>query len=583
MNSFSRVHRLSTRLANQIAAGEVVERPASVLKELLENSLDSGAANIRVDIEAGGTRLIRVQDDGCGIHRDDMELALSRHATSKIDKLADLEQLSSMGFRGEALASITSVSRCRIVSRTAGMETGCCIEVAGSEQQGELSPQAHPPGTTVEVRELFFNTPARRRFLRSERTEQGHLEGVFKRVALSRFDVGFLLNNAQRRVYKLHASQDIKGQERRVMQLCGKAFLGHALHIEFETAGMRLRGWVAAPDFARSQTDLQYFFLNGRTIRDKLVNHAIRQAYQDRLYQGRHPAYVLFLEMAPEMVDVNVHPTKHEVRFREARLVHDFLAGSSQRVLDSDTEALPVICPEKTVSATEIKSSGNRVTLRGPSPPAAPTVHSVKEQIAVYKKLHESAPPRQTEAESGLLGSMLAELYGRYILAQRDEQLLLIDIILAREFLFREAMTSLDGESVPSRPLLLPIRIGLDRIQRRAMEQSTGQLQQIGFDISQTGPDSMMIRRIPGVLSDCDMDILFPALLSVLAKKRPDNDQQLIAMVASHAARSVRQLAGGLDRLLQEVAALLQKNINSGRCLYVELDRKDLERLFQSG
>ena len=582
MSSLPRVHRLSTRLANQIAAGEVVERPASVLKELLENSLDSGASNIRVDIEGGGTRLIRVQDDGCGIHRDDLELALSRHATSKIDRLDDLEQLSSMGFRGEALASITSVSRCRVVSMSAEMETGYCIEMAGSELQGELSPQAHPPGTTVEVRDLFFNTPARRRFLRSERTEQGHLEDVFKRVALSRFDIGFSLHNVQRCVYKLHASKEINGQERRVRQLCGKPFLDHALHIEFETAGMRLWGWIATPDFARSQTDLQYFYLNRRTIRDRLVNHAIRQAYQERLYQGRHPAYVLFLEIAPQQVDVNVHPTKHEVRFREARLVHDFLLSSLQQALNGNVEMLPATqLPDSDIASTAAVPPRQETAGRMPAASRLPPVANVNEQIAVYKNLHEPPATGQTETAVSSLGSALAALYGRYILTRKGEQLLLVDIAAARECLFRERLTA-DAEkgAVSAQPLLLPISVELERVQYRAVELHGERLRELGFDISLVGPQQIMLRQLPRLLRDCDAGIFVPALLSALGERQVE-DEGVVALIATHAARAVMRPAAlsELNTLLHEIEPLMHKQ--TGQQICVKLEQALLEQLFR--
>ncbi len=582
MTSVPRVHRLPVRLANQIAAGEVVERPASVLKELLENSLDAGASTIRVDVEGGGIRLIRVQDNGSGIYRDDMVLALSRHATSKIDKLADLEHLSSMGFRGEALASITSVSRFRVISRTAEMETGCCIEVAGSELQGNPFPLAHPPGTTVEVRDLFFNTPARRHFLRSERTEQGHLEDVFKRVALSRFDIAFSLNSGQRKIHKLQAAQELRGQERRVMKLCGKAFLDHALHLEFDAAGMRLHGWLGTPDFARSQTDLQYFFINSRTIRDKLVNHAIRQAYQERLYPGRHPAYVLFLEMAPEQVDVNVHPAKHEVRFREARLVHDFLVSSLQRALDDGAD----VPPGK-------QSGSDTASFAGPSRQGAPgraqvsvppsrTAPEVKEQIAAYKKLHEPARLEPAEMACGSPGTALAELYGRYLLARKGEQLLLIDIVAARECLFQERLTvSADTGTVSAQPLLLPVRLELDKKQYRAAEQYHEQLQKLGIDISPASPEQMIVRQLPRLLRDCDASVFIPALLTELGEN-PAGDRPLSGVIARHAARAVTRALPltELTGLLYEIEPLVQRE--AGKRICVELEQAVLERLFHS-
>ena len=573
-----RVHRLSNRLANQIAAGEVVERPASVLKELLENSLDSGATSIRVDIEGGGVRLIRVQDNGCGIHKEDMALALSRHATSKIGKLADLEKLSSMGFRGEALASITSVSRCRVVSKTVEARTGYAVEVAGSELQGEPVPQAHPSGTTVEVRDLFFNTPVRRRFLRSERTEQGHLEDVFKRMALSRFGIRFSLHVGQRNIYRLPASQDVGGQEHRVMRLCGKAFLSHALFIEFEAAGMCLRGWVATPDFARSQTDLQYFFLNGRAIRDRLVNHAIRQAYQDRLYHGRHPAYLLFLEMAPQQVDVNVHPTKHEVRFREARLVHDFLLDTLQRVLDGRAESVPE------PSAGSGKSSALPRWGKRPAAPESPAIDRVNEQMAVYKKLHGPPQSALTDARGGLSGSALAALYDRYVLVRQKEKLLLIDSVRAREYLIKERLTiSLNKGAISAQPLLLPVRVELEAGRRyRNVERLGKQLYRFGIDISLAGPKQILVRQLPETIRNCKPDTFITTLLSEIEQTGgKENEQRMIEMIARHAARTIA-LPAALDELnafLREIEPLAEYR-QGGAGVSVELDQPALARLF---
>ncbi|WP_455217287.1 DNA mismatch repair endonuclease MutL, partial [Kaarinaea lacus] len=333
-----RIQKLSTRLANQIAAGEVVERPSAVVKELLENSLDAGASHVDIDVEQGGARLIRLRDDGVGIVRDDFSLALSRHATSKIYSFEDLEGVTSLGFRGEALPSISSVSRLEIRSRPRGEEQGWRVTGDGGDEVSEPEPVAHPEGTTVEVRDLFFNTPARRKFLRTEKTEFSHLENVVKRIALSRFDVGITLRHNQRVVQKLRAVTDadenqqsarqFSAKQQRVAQVCGQTFIENALSVDFQAGDMHLWGWIALPTFSRSQADMQYFYVNGRMVRDKLVTHGIRQAYQDVLYHGRHPAYVLYLELDPRHVDVNVHPTKHEVRFRESRMVHDFLFRS---------------------------------------------------------------------------------------------------------------------------------------------------------------------------------------------------------------------------------------------------------------
>ncbi|MEC7079985.1 MAG: DNA mismatch repair endonuclease MutL, partial [Pseudomonadota bacterium] len=331
----NRINLLSQRLANQIAAGEVVERPASVVKELLENSLDSGATRLDIDIEQGGIKLIRIRDNGAGILKEDLHLALSRHATSKIRELIDLETIASLGFRGEALASISSVSRLTLQSRAqlAEDELAWQVQAEGQEMLAEITPVSHPQGTTAECRDLFFNTPARRKFLRTEKTEFARIEEIVKRLALSRFDVQFTVNHNQRAVHHLQAVRSEFEKQRRVSLVCGPAFVEKSALVDVERAGLRLWGWVSLPTFSRSQADLQYFYVNGRIIRDKLVAHAIRQAYRDVLFHGRHPAYVLYLELAPSAVDVNVHPTKHEVRFRDSRLVYDFLLSALHKML----------------------------------------------------------------------------------------------------------------------------------------------------------------------------------------------------------------------------------------------------------
>ena len=335
----SRINLLSQRLANQIAAGEVVERPASVVKELMENSLDAGASRLEIEVEQGGTKLIKIKDDGLGIHKQDLELALSRHATSKISDLEDLENIASLGFRGEALASISSVSRLTMTSKSAddveseSDNSGWKVVAEGQEMTVKLSPAAHTRGTTVEVRDLFFNTPARKKFLKTEKTEFSRIDEILKRIALSRFDVQFSLTHNQRAIHKLLPAKSDQEKQRRVAMVCGPAFVESSVFVEMEAPGLRLWGWVSLPTFSRSQADLQYFYVNGRIIRDKLVTHAVKQAYRDVLFNGRHPAYVLYLELAPAAVDVNVHPTKHEVRFRDSRMVHDFLFSSLHKAL----------------------------------------------------------------------------------------------------------------------------------------------------------------------------------------------------------------------------------------------------------
>jgi DNA mismatch repair protein MutL len=329
----SKIHKLSARLANQIAAGEVVERPASVVKELLENALDAGGRKILIQVESGGVKRILIRDDGEGMSKDDLPLSLSRHATSKIESLDDLEAVATLGFRGEALASISSVSRLVLSSKTDNSDQGWQVITEGRDMEAKLSPVAHNRGSTVDVRDLFFNTPARRKFLKTEKTEFNHLEEVVKRQALSRFEVSFELLHNQKVIHCLRPAPTLAEKELRVASLCGKPFMENTVQIDVEATGLKLWGWVAQPTFSRSQADLQYFYVNGRVIRDRLVTHAVKQAYRDVLYHGRHPAFVLYLELDPALVDVNVHPTKHEVRFRDGRLVHDFIFRSLHKAL----------------------------------------------------------------------------------------------------------------------------------------------------------------------------------------------------------------------------------------------------------
>lgn len=329
-----RIRILNPRLANQIAAGEVVERPASVVKELVENAIDAGSTRIELELEGGGARLIRVRDNGCGITEEDLPLALSRHATSKIESLDDLEGVASLGFRGEALASISSVSRLELFSNVSDEPAnGWRVVAEGREMAPRVSPAPHPRGTSVAVRDLFFNTPARRKFMRTEKTEFGHVEESFRRLALSRHDIGWTLRHNQKVVHQLRPGDDTLTIERRIGALLGRNFLEHALHLDIEASGLRLSGWVGLPTHSRAQADQQYFFVNGRVVRDRLVAHAVRQAYRDVMFHGRHPVFVLYLELDPTVVDVNVHPTKHEVRFRDGRLVHDFLFSSLHKAL----------------------------------------------------------------------------------------------------------------------------------------------------------------------------------------------------------------------------------------------------------
>ena len=409
------IKQLPPHLVNQIAAGEVVERPASVVKELLENSIDAGSKKIEIDIEQGGVKRIRIRDDGKGIHKDELSLALSRHATSKIASLDDLEHVASLGFRGEALPSIASVSRMTISTKTPDSEQGWTLTDDGQEDFDEPAPVAHAKGTTIDVRDLFYNVPARRKFLKTENTEFKHLSEVVKKISLSKFQIAITLRHGNRNVLSLQPAKDRAGADRRVAEICGPAFMEQSLYLDFEAAGLKLWGWVGLPTFSRSQADLQYFYVNGRIIKDRIVTHAVRQAYSDVLFHGRHPAYVLFLELAPEKVDVNAHPTKHEVRFRDARLVHDFLyrtlhqaladvrpnevdedkselpEGMSRRQFDKEAiqsqQALNIPVKQSQINGGMQSSFANGFT---PSHHSNNTKGQVSEQMAIYQRLHES-------------------------------------------------------------------------------------------------------------------------------------------------------------------------------------------------
>ncbi|MCG8668230.1 MAG: DNA mismatch repair endonuclease MutL, partial [Pseudomonadales bacterium] len=484
------INRLSPRLANQIAAGEVVERPASVVKELLENSLDAGAQRIELDAEEGGVKLIRLRDNGAGIEKDDLPLAVARHATSKIHDLDDLEGVATLGFRGEALASISSVSRLALSSSADEGGAGWQVQTEGRDMDAKLAPVAHPRGTTVEVRDLFFNTPARRKFLRTEKTEFSHLEDVVKRLALSHFDVGFQLKHNQKVIHHLKPAHSELEQDRRVASVCGPQFIQNAVRVDTELAGLRLWGWMGLPTFSRSQADLQYFFVNGRHVRDRVVTHAVRQAYRDVLYHGRHPAYVLYLELDPKGVDVNVHPTKHEVRFRESRQVHDFLFRSLHRAIaeitpdqaspsDSVLAAAPA-AKASGIEAGEFKSQGNlRLVDSATGGTNSAAAATTEQQMNAYAELHQplaetsqvressqafssgaangsylmpsgtessglntlnTGMPENGEDDTPPLGYAVAQLHGIYILAQNKEGLVVVDMHAAHERITYERM-----------------------------------------------------------------------------------------------------------------------------------------------
>jgi DNA mismatch repair protein MutL len=497
------IRQLPPQLINQIAAGEVVERPASVIKELLENSLDAGAGRVEVDLEAGGLKLCRVRDDGCGIPRDEISLALSRHATSKISSLEDLNQIASLGFRGEALPSIASVSQLRLVSREANADAAWSVEV----QDGEASaacPAAHPAGTTIEVRDLFFNVPARRRFMRTERTEFAHARRVIESIALSRFGTALRLSHNQKTVLDLPPAVGRAGQERRLARLLGEEFVAHSLHIERSAGDMRLWGWLCRPSFSRSQPDLQYLVLNGRIVRDKVIAHAVRTAYADVLFHGRHPAYVLYLEMDPGLVDVNAHPSKQEVRLRDSRPVHDFVRRSVEAALAETRAGSPQGAPPAQFSRPRDEP--------GPAGQAAiplniPASGKISEAVPAYARF--APPPAGLGSDEPLppLGFALAQLHGVYLLAQNAAGLVLVDIHAAHERITYERLKQAYAQSaVQAQPLLVPVTVRVSEAEADRVEEAQSWLRKLGLEIDRGGPQSLVVRAVPALLRGGDSE-----------------------------------------------------------------------------
>jgi DNA mismatch repair protein MutL len=575
------IRALPPLLINQIAAGEVVERPASVAKELIENSLDAGASRIEIDLEQGGIKLLRVRDNGCGIPREDLALALNRHATSKIATLADLEAVASLGFRGEALPSIASVSRLQISSRVGGADQAWLIRGDGGDRIDTPEPTAHPVGTTVEVRDLFYNTPARRKFLRTEKTELGHIEEVVRRIALARAGVSFQLRHQGRVLLDLRALDGEGGMPRRLAALAGESFLDHALAVAEAAVDLRLTGWVAAPAFSRGQADLQFFYVNGRLVRDKLVTHAVRQAFQDVLHHSRYPAYVLYLDLPPVLVDVNVHPTKQEVRFREGRQVHDFIlralrrrlaegemagAGDDRSWLESlpAKEPIPPFGAESGASRTLPRQmplgrgfSGGVADWRGEWGPGPDRVSSLPPGDPDPSGLSPAAaggiPP---------LGYALAQLQGVYILAQAAEGLVIVDMHAAHERISYERLKRSWEASVQARrqtmkpmqdqagdesvdagpegaaaggastgmakglaagpclrrqPLLVPVTVNVSEREADLAEVNGDHFRRFGLAVDRIGAATLAVREIPVLLQDADPVRLLRDLLADLA------------------------------------------------------------------
>jgi DNA mismatch repair protein MutL len=593
-----RIRQLPPQLINQIAAGEVIERPASVVKELVENSFDAGARRIELDVEQGGARLIRIRDDGCGIDREDLRLALSRHATSKIASLEDLERVASMGFRGEALPSISSVARLTLTSRTGDAQCGWRVTSDGSESGFDVQPAQHAPGTTVEVRDLFYNTPARRKFLRAEKTEFGHIQTLVQRMALARFDVGFSLRHNQREVLRLRPGAEETDRAERIGALCGPDFLEQSLRVDFESCGLRLHGWVGLPTFSRSQADLQFFYVNRRLIRDKLVGHAIRRAYQDVMYHERQPVYALYLEIDPALVDVNAHPAKLEVRFREGRMVHDFLFSALHRSIAGHRPGQAAVAPveERPVSSYE-PSVRQQPLFRVAETPHLPYLPGgAAETLGDLRKLY-SAPvpnPPETQAEQDIppLGYALAHLKGVYILAENAQGLILVDGHAAHERITYERLKQqYQAGGIASQPLLLPVRIKLSLVDADLAEEHGEHLARLGVELRRTGEDSVLVRAVPALLDGGNVERLVRDMLADLREHGSSERLQetlnatLAAMACHGSVRAGRKLTvPEMNALLREMEATERAGqCNHGRPTWVQLDTQELDRLFLRG
>jgi len=593
-------------LINQIAAGEVVERPASVVKELVENALDAGAQRVEIDLEQGGARLIRIRDDGGGIPAGELPLALSRHATSKIASLDDLEAVMTLGFRGEALPSIASVSRLTLTSRARGAEHAASITVEGGKL-GECTPKAHPPGTTVEVRELFYNVPARRKFLRAERTELSHIEQWLRSLALARPDVELRIthNGKPTRRYRGGTAHDAHISHERLAETLGEEFARQSLLLDHTIAGLHLSGWIGLPTYSRASADQQYLYVNGRAVRDRNIAHAVKQGYADVLYHGRQPAYVLFLELDPVQVDVNVHPAKHEVRFRDARLIHDMVFRTLSAAL-AETVAGQV-APMQTPGSDGAGQGPHAEQHARWSRPMAqsPLSLHVADVEGVYRALYAApasghgvpppldAPlPSADDAQIPPLGYAIAQLHGIYVLSQTPDGLIVVDMHAAHERIGYERLKHAhDSEGLKRQPLLVPQSIAVSEREADTAEREHVLLQELGFELSRTGPQSLLLRSVPALLADGNTENLLRDVLADLVEHgqtrrvRAARDELLSTMACHGAIRANRRLTlPEMNALLRQMEATERSGqCNHGRPTWTHLPLSEIDRWFLRG
>jgi len=566
--SSQRIHKLSTALANQIAAGEVIQRPASVVKELLENSLDAGASEIKLDIKKGGRLLISIQDNGHGIHPDDLPLALAQHATSKLVTQADLERINTLGFRGEALSSIASVSRLTISSRMAGEEHanenharenhGWSIDVTPGDALPERAPISMAVGTSVEVRDLFFNTPARRKFLRTDNTEFFHIREIVRRVALSRYDVSFHLKHNNKTILQCPVRQNTgkqKNYTERVQAIFGNKFLANSFELDYARNGLRLWGWFGYPEVARNQVDQQYFYLNGRVIRDKQVNHAIRMATQDHLYTGKHAVYVLFLEMDVSHVDVNVHPAKHEVRFRQARDVHDFVFSALMQAGDGRD------IRQQNIQDQEIQEQGAQYSAS---------------QSPLKSTMHASSSNKYWDKSSFDSNDLLL-IEGRYLLTQLEGETLLVDVPLCQEIV---ALSKLKNDfatgGIRRRPLLVPLTMTVSIEDADYIESKASVFESFGLKIERVAPDSLLIREIPLLLEFADIISLIHDMMPLV--KSGKSSEEIIGMMSRH-VNDAGLINSDKQTLTQLIAEVISTNADSSAAKNMAWRKLDSETL----
>ena len=585
-------------LISQIAAGEVVERPASALKEILENSLDAGASDIQIDLEQGGVKRIRVSDNGSGIRRDELELALTRHATSKIASLADLEQVASLGFRGEALASIAAIARVQLTSRSEDAEHAWAIQVEGGHL-GAPAPAARATGTTIDIQDLFFNTPARRKFLKTEATEYAHCAETVRRLALANPQVAFTLTHNGRVQLRLNAG----AAATRVRQVLGETFERDTIAVDAAAGPLRVSGWVIRPGAATASRDSQHVFVNGRYVRDKLIVHALKEAYRDVLHHQLNPAYCLFISLPPEQVDVNVHPAKTEIRFRDSRGVHQFLFHAVERML-----AVPVAA-ERAAAVQGAPAAAPSKYGWGTAQQAAMPLQ-VNEAMAFYAPLAadscsgappglaSAAPPvaqslpAAGEGDAPPLGYALAQLHGIYVLAQNAQGLVVVDMHAAHErVVYEKLKAALDARAVPAQTLLIPVALTVDARDVAEISPHLAQLRDIGFELSVTSPTSVAVRSVPWLLKDADPVELTRAVLAEVAefgvgRLLAERRNELLATLACHGAvRANRRLTlPEMNALLREMEATERAGqCNHGRPTWFQLGVGDLDAMFMRG